>query len=204
MEKTKPTAQALSATTDQHAAAARTLAAAFQTETTFGWIMPDAQKRRAMLHRAFRIFVAQDAARGAIYATPGMEAATLWRAPGEAADGLLETLRILPAALGAFGSSIFRALKVADAIKAHHPAEPYWYLHMAGCAPEHQGKGMGGAAIRAGLARADAEHRLSWLETADAHNVPLYQALGFTVTVEWDVPGGGPHFWGMRRPPQGL
>ncbi len=186
---------------EEWATAAATLAAAFQSETAFSWIVPDAAKRRRMLERAFRIFTRQDLTCGAVFATPGMEAVTLWRAPGQAVDGLAETLRIGPAAMGAFGTALIRALTVQAAIKAHLPKERFWYLHMAGCAPQHQGKGMGGAAIRAGLTRADAEQSLAWLETADAHNVPLYRSLGFEVAAEWDVAGGGPHFWGMRRPP---
>ena len=28
----------------------------------------------------------------------------------------------------------------------------------------------------------------------------LYQRLGFATRSEWDVAGGGPHFWTMTRP----
>ncbi len=32
---------------------------------------------------------------------------------------------------------------------------------------------------------------------------PLYHRHGFDVVQEVDLPGGGSHFWTMRRPPQG-
>jgi ribosomal protein S18 acetylase RimI-like enzyme len=89
---------------------------------------------------------------------------------------------------------------VADAIAAHLPDGRYHYLHFVGVKSAHQGKGWGGAIIREGLARADAEGLPTWLETATPENVPLYERLGFVTQVEWDIPKGGPHFWGMMRP----
>ena len=38
---------------------------------------------------------------------------------------------------------------------------------------------------------------LSVLETATESNVGLYQRLGYATISEWDVAGGGPHFWTM-------
>ena len=35
--------------------------------------------------------------------------------------------------------------------------------------------------------------------TEQPRNVPLYQRYGFEIAVEGDLPGGGPHFWFMRR-----
>jgi ribosomal protein S18 acetylase RimI-like enzyme len=83
---------------------------------------------------------------------------------------------------------------------AHHPKGiTYFYLHYAGVLPEHQGKGWGGAAIRAGLDKADAAGIPALLETATERNVGLYTSLGFEILSEWDVPKGGPHFWTMMR-----
>ena len=39
-----------------------------------------------------------------------------------------------------------------------------------------------------------------YLETGKQRNLGFYQSLGFHVCDEWDVPGGGPHFWSMLRP----
>src|SRR3546814_14261896 len=57
-----------------------------------------------------------------------------------------------------------------------------------------------GRIIRAQTAVAGAEGLPCWLETATPENVPLYERLGFVTAAQWDVPGGGPHFWGMMRP----
>jgi ribosomal protein S18 acetylase RimI-like enzyme len=128
------------------------------------------------------------------------EAATLWRKPGQAEIGKLEMLRQLFPLIGAFGSALGRAMRVGDAIDAHHPPGPYWYLHIAGVDPSHQGKGLGSASIREGLARAREDGLPAFLETATPRNVSLYQSLGFEVIDEWHVPKGGPKFWSMLRP----
>ncbi len=196
---TKPVAKL--ATISQNDALASTLARAFQNEPTFSYIVPDAGKRRMALDRTFPTFVRDDMAKGVAYATPGFEAVTLWRAPGQAHDGIWDTIRLLPTFVSALRSGLFRGERVARFINHHLPKVPVWYLHFAGCDPAHQGKGMGGAAIRAGLARADEDGLPAYLETADPKNLGLYTALGFEPVHEWDVPGG-PHFWGMRRKPR--
>ena len=145
-----------------------------------------------------------DFANGVALTSPAYEVATLWRAPGRSHSGTLETLRAGLPLLIALGASIGRGLAVGNLIDAHHPKDfDFHYLHYAGVRPEYQGKGWGGAAIREGLARAEAEGKPVYLETATASNVGLYQSLGFTVREEWDVPKGGPHFWSMLRA-QGL
>ena len=73
------------------------------------------------------------------------------------------------------------------------------YLKMAGVRPDCQGKGLGGLAIRAGLAEAAGLGVPAVLETATPSNVGLYQRLGFATLSEWDVAGGGPHFWTMTH-----
>ena len=68
--------------------------------------------------------------------------------------------------------------------------------------PTAQGKGFGGAAIRARLALCDAQGLPAALETATESNVGLYQALGFAVTGTYRITGG-PMFWSMWRDPRG-
>jgi ribosomal protein S18 acetylase RimI-like enzyme len=196
---TKPSASA--ATSAQAGALAHTLARAFQAEPAFSFIIPEPDARRKALARAFPMFVREDMAKGIAFATPGCEAVTLWRAPGHAHDGLWDMIRLFPAYAGSLRSGLMRGERVSRFIGKHLPAEPVWYLHFAGCDPAYQGRGMGGAAIRAGLARADADGLPAYLETADPGNLSIYAALGFEHVHELDVPGG-PHFWGMQRPPR--
>lgn len=178
-----------------------TLAAAFQDDPVMRFIFPDPDDRRMRLPRLMAILYDGDGVHGARTMTANGEAATLWRAPGQGRLGLVEKLRHGLPWLAAAGLSLPRALTVSAASDANHPAEPHWYLHIVGCAPAAQGRGFGTAAIRPGLARADADGVASYLETANETNIGLYQRLGFVVTHRWRVPDGPSH-WSMLRAPQ--
>lgn len=182
------------------AAVVETLAQAFQTDPALSWILPDDAHRARALRGLFRVLVPADMRAGVALRSDSDEAAALWRAPGQAHSGTLEFLRTVVPLVATFGLALPRGLKVQAGIDAHRPSGRFWYLHYVGVRPAHQGKGHGGRIIRAQTAIADAEGLSCWLETATPENVPLYERLGFATRVEWDVPGGGPHFWGMMRP----
>jgi GNAT superfamily N-acetyltransferase len=178
-----------------------TLAQAFQTDPALSWILPDPDHRVRALRSLFRTLVHADMRAGLALRATGNEAAALWRAPGQAHSGTLEFLRSVIPLVATFGTALPRGLKVQESIDTHRPKGRFWYLHYVGVRTVHQGKGHGGRIIRAQTAVADAEGLPCWLETATPANVPLYERLGFVTQVEWDVAGGGPHFWGMMRPP---
>ena len=185
----------------QLSAVVETLAQAFQTDPALSWILPDPGHRARALRGLFRVLVPADVRAGVALRSDGDEAAALWRAPGQADSGTLELLRSVLPLIATFGTALPRGLKVQGSIDAHRPKGRFWYLHYVGVRPAHQGKGHGGRIIRAQTAVADAEGVPCWLETATPENVPLYERLGFVTQIEWDVPGCGPHFWGMMRPP---
>lgn len=185
---------------DRLPAVMETLAQAFQSDPALSWILPDPDHRARALRSLFGVLVPADLRAGVALRADGDEAAALWRAPGKAHSGTLEFLRSVIPLVATFGTALPRGLKVQGGIDAHRPNGRFWYLHYVGVRPEYQGKGHGGRIIRAQTAVADAEGLPCWLETATPENVPLYERLGFVTQVEWDVPGGGPHFWGMMRP----
>lgn len=184
------------------AAVIETLAQAFQTDPALSWILPDDAHRARALRGLFRVLVPADGRAGVVLRSANDEAASLWRAPGQAHSGTLEFIRTVVPLVATFGMALPRGLKVQAGIDAHRPKGRFWYLHYVGVRPGSQGKGHGGRIIRAQTAVADGDALSCWLETATPENVPLYERLGFETRVEWDVPGGGPHFWGMMRPPR--
>ena len=178
-------------------AVAAMLARAFANDPAMAWIYPDANDRAVRLPRLFALLFDEDAA-GMRWVADGGEAATLWQAPGAShTPGPWRMVRSAWPLFRALGGGIGRGLALSNAIAAHMPAGEFWYLHIAGCDPAAQGQGHGGRAIRAGLAATGGLP--VYLETATEANLGLYRALGFAVTDEWDVPGGGPRFWSMLR-----
>jgi len=182
-----------------HQEVTETLARAFQNDPALSWIVRDAERRKAALRGLFRSVVPADAKVGKIVRSTGGEAAALWRAPGQADSTFGEFLSTMMPMLATFRTALPRALTVSNGITAHRPKGQYWYLHYIGVRPNHQGKGFGGRVIRERIAAADAVGLPCWLETATPDNVGLYQRFGFGIVNEWDVPDGGPHFWGMMR-----
>ncbi|MBN8807730.1 MAG: GNAT family N-acetyltransferase [Sphingomonas sp.] len=176
------------------------LGRAFADDPAMSYVFPDPVVRTKRLPRLFALLLDEDSA-GMRLVTGHSQAATLWQAPGRTPPSLVYMLRHALPLIGALGTAIPRALRVADAIDEHAPPQRHWYLHIAGVDPGSQGQGLGKGSIREGLARVAVDGMPAYLETATESNVGLYQSLGFAVTGEWHVPKGGPKFWSMLRPP---
>lgn len=123
----------------------------------------------------------------------------VWTCPAGAHVGLRGHLRTLPRyvhALGLLGA--LRAARTDDAVAAHRPARPSWYLKVLGVAPEHRGKGIGTALMEYRLAIVDAEDDDAYLESSTPESGRVYERLGFTAMrpVEaWE----GARPWAMWR-----
>jgi len=85
-----------------------------------------------------------------------------------------------------------------DALDAHHPEEPCWYLSLLAVDPPDQRRGVGSALLADWLRDVDAEARPAWLETARHENVALYRRFGFEV--EGELTLLGVPVWLMARP----
>lgn len=96
-----------------------------------------------------------------------------------------------------------RHRRVARAVLAEcerrHPTAPHRYLAILGVDPSAQGRGVGAALLRDGLARSDAEGVSTYLETQKPDNLAWYGRFGFaevgTVTGR-----GAPTLWLLERP----
>jgi ribosomal protein S18 acetylase RimI-like enzyme len=175
------------------------LSRAFADDPAMAYIFPDPADRAQRLPRLFALLLDSTPLDGMRLMTAGGEAATLWRPPGQSASGMLEMLARAWSMWRALGGALGRALAVSNAIAAHFPSEAHWYLHIAGCDPVAQGKGLGGAVVRAGLARIAPSGLPVYLETAREANLGFYRALGFAVIDEWSVSQTGPRFWSLQR-----
>lgn len=106
----------------------------------------------------------------------------------------------VPFAVG-FGPFVtfMRANDIMDKFHKARMPEPHWYLLVIGVDPELQGRGVGSALVRDGLAQADRNGHPCYLETSDPRNVAFYERHGFVVLQEASLGTGGPPAWAMRR-----
>jgi GNAT superfamily N-acetyltransferase len=88
--------------------------------------------------------------------------------------------------------------QVFDALQAHHPHEPSWYLGSLGVDPAAQGRGVGAALLGRWLERVDRERSAAYLETDVLANVRFYGRAGFDLEGEGEVLGTP--IWRMWRP----
>ncbi len=88
--------------------------------------------------------------------------------------------------------------RVYDALRAHHPLEPSWYLGTLGVDPTLHGRGVGSALLARWLERVDREGSAAYLETDVLANVSFYARAGFELAGEVEVLGTP--IWRMWRP----
>ncbi|MDF2581084.1 MULTISPECIES: GNAT family N-acetyltransferase [Microbacterium] len=114
----------------------------------------------------------------------------VWSAPGE--TGMRTAA--LPEYVRAIGlGGLARALRVSDAIDAHRPAVPHWYLKAVGVAPDATGGGIGRTLLASRLEVVDADGSPAYLESSNARTTALYRRHGFVplTRVPWPD-GAGP------------
>lgn len=182
------------------AAITEMLVRSFWYDPVMTWMFPDESVRRIKMPRFYDLLWLTIFPDGGCDVTSGIESATFWNPPGKWQLPLTTLLRHTPRLISAFGAALPRALRVLHAMDAVHPAEPHWYLNMVGTDPALQGRGYGGAVIRARLRQCDADGLPAFLISSKESNIPVYRALGFAITGKIAIPGG-PGLWPMLREP---
>jgi GNAT superfamily N-acetyltransferase len=173
------------------------LHAAFMDDPVLGWVFPDARDRRRYGMHFFAMHARRLIPQGLAWKTSGGSA--LWAEPDRWRESPWDDLRLAAASLPGVWRRAPLVARGMLALEARHPVQPHLYLAVIGVRPEHQGRGLGSALLRPGLAYAD-EHGLpAYLESSNIPNVPLYERHGFRVTGEHNQPQG-PTMWLMWRP----
>jgi len=201
----EPVALALSQTRE----VGQVLARAFHDDPHWAWILPEESRRVRVLPWFMEMWARYCCKYGEVHTTADkVEGAALWIPPGKYPPSvvrlILAGMMLVPLKFGraAFGRLMGSVNYQAQLHKRDVPPL-HWYLATLGVDPQRQGQGIGGALIQPVLARADAEGLLCYVETEKERNLPFYRRHGFEVVVEDDMPNGGPHFWAMKREPQG-
>jgi GNAT superfamily N-acetyltransferase len=176
------------------------LAAAFEQDPVFSWLLPKENQRFTRLSRFFdlelrrvvlpmgRVWTAAEGVGASLELPPGA-----WRMPlgAQVAHG--------PAFVRAFGARLPRAMALLTLIERRHFREPHYYIPYIGVAPDAQGQGLGTALLRPTLDRCDREGLPAYLEATSERNAALYERLGFKLRGELRL-GSSPPLWPMLRP----
>ncbi|PWJ45607.1 Acetyltransferase (GNAT) family protein [Quadrisphaera granulorum] len=186
----------------------RLLAAAYSADALMAWIFREPTHRADAVAAWLGLFLEPALQQGAVDVVHDDDghviAACAWRPPDPAPktpapqnpaprDAGAPTVAGLLAAL--VGSEHAARVGAGLALlRPHAPQAPSAYVQFLAVDPGHQRRGLGSVALQPGLDRAAAAQIGVHLETTNPDAVPFYEARGFAVTAELDLPAG-PHVW---------
>jgi ribosomal protein S18 acetylase RimI-like enzyme len=188
--------------------AAAVLGRAVVDDPLFLYLLPDAQQRVSGVPVMMGMFLHLGLAHGEVWVTPPpIIGVACWLSPAHptitAEEREAAGWQEVAAALGREAVDRFQAfIDDRDGAVGSLVPESHWHLTWLGVEPGHQGQGIGSTLVRRMTARADAEGVACWLFTFARRNVPVYEHLGFHVTLDTILPSSGLRFWVMAHPPR--
>lgn len=195
--------------TTQAGQAGALLASAFCNDPLYVAVMPEAARRTALLTWLFERVVRYTLLYGEVYTIKALEGVACWFPPGQTEITLGRLVRsglhATPLKMGLAAYRRFDSHMVyEERLHKLHAPKSHRYLWVLGVDPPNQGKGLGGRLMEAGLARADAEGAVCYLETGLERNVRFYEKHGFKVVDEGKSPGLCVQLWAMLREKTGV
>ena len=183
---------------------ARVLAAAFDDDPPFVWLMPDPATRPEQLRRFFEIELrTAGLARGAVWTTPDRAGVAISVGPGKWGLPISGQLRHGRNYQRAFRSRLPQALGLQTRMQRLHPRWAHHYLPFIGVAPERQGRGLGTALMAPTLQECDRSRLAAYLEASNERSAALYARLGFAIVDELEYGGTQPLRLMLRVPATG-
>lgn len=177
------------------------LAAAFEDDPVFSWLLPNRQRRLRRLEQFFQLELRHVVfPAGRVWAAEGSAGASLELPPGGWKMPLREQLAHGPAFTRVFGARLPHALALITKMEYRHLRGPHFYIPYVGVAPHAQGHGLGTTLMKATLDRCDHERLPAYLEATSERNATLYARLGFEHLGQFTL-GNSPPLWPMRRAP---
>ncbi len=185
--------------------AAAVLGRSFFDDPLMGFLFPDATTRGEDLAVLFELCLAAAMKRGNTFLLPGEKGPTgaaLWSPPDVEVMSDEEGAAMGPIVGERYGGAgLDRMRAMGEAMAAHHPTDPHFYLWIVGVEPTRQGQGLGEALLGPVLSRCDNDVVPAYLESTSPRNIGFYERLGFAVHSEFH-PDGGPLLTGMWRDPR--
>jgi ribosomal protein S18 acetylase RimI-like enzyme len=193
-------------TTADVEAAADVLARTFFDDPFALHVLPEEEDREDLLFWYFGTMVQYGLQFGEVIATASGEGVAVWL-PGDSEQNEVDQVPHLglvdaPEVLGAEGFTRLVGLTGhLDRVRKMLLPPQHWHLPAIGVDPGYQGHGVGGALLRWGYSRADAERAPCYLETFRQRNATFYERHGFARALASVIPGSDLGFWTFRRNP---
>lgn len=177
------------------------LVAGFHDDPLYVWLYPDAAARPARLRETFELICDLAMPHGHLYTNAERSAAAAWTTPDVALVDDVGGERFVAMIERHVGDRVHDVVEGMAHTEAERPAAPHFALHSLAVDAAVQGRGVGAALLAPVLARCDEDAMPAHLTSSAARNVPFYERLGFAVTAEVELPGGGPVMRTMIRQP---
>jgi ribosomal protein S18 acetylase RimI-like enzyme len=187
--------------------AAGVMGRAVVDDPLFVYLLPDAEQRVSGVFPMMEMFLRLGLAHGEVWVTPPpITGVACWLSPAHLTvsqeDRDAAGWREVGAAWGGEAVARFQTfITDRDGAVGSLAPEPHWHLTWLGVEPGHQGQGIGSTLVRQMTTRADAEGMACWLFTFASRNVPIYEHLGFHVTLDTNLSASGLRLWVMAHPP---
>jgi ribosomal protein S18 acetylase RimI-like enzyme len=186
---------------DRLGEASAVLARAFHDDPAWGWVLPNARRRAALLPWLFQTgFEIADAE---VWTIEGdVVGVARWLPPGRPnvhVGAMLRAIVATPLRVREATNRFFAYGRAVESFRARAVPEPHWYLAGIGVDPQCQRRGMGTALLAKGTDAADAAGLPCALLTNSERNLSFYRHRGFEVVLEGRTPDDGPRAWMMRR-----
>lgn len=163
--------------------------AAFASDPFLRYLLPDDADYAEHAPQFFGALFDKRVGGGTVWIIEDGAAIAMWDGPGSTDDAIFRLPSEAMALMAPYD----------DAVHGLLPDGRHWYLGVLATHPDHAGRGLGRAVMRAGLARAAADGLPAYLETTNAGNVELYQRLGWAIESQAEQPLP---LWIMRADPQ--
>ncbi len=188
------------ATGSDDPAVVRILVEAFAGDPLFRALWPDPADYDAAAPEWFAADVDQLRRHGTFWLTEDGAGLACWVDAAEVAGpGEFDELQaIVDRTAGPRGAGAMAALEAAESIVLPGDRRTCVYLAVR---PAEQGRGIGGALLRAGLAPADRRGRPVHLVTANPRTLPFYERSGFRILAAVRPQAGLPPLWSLWRDP---
>jgi ribosomal protein S18 acetylase RimI-like enzyme len=188
---------------DRYGEASSVLAAAFQDDPAWGWVLPNARRRAALLPWLFRVAFEVNDAEVWTTAEP-IAGCARWLAPGRAqvhAAPMLRALLVTPFRVREATSRFLAYGRAVETMRLATVPEPHWYLAGIGVDPLQRRRGIGSALLAPGIEASARDGVPCALLTNTEANLAFYGRHGFEIVREGRTPASGPQAWMMRRKP---